>query len=59
MGFTFLIVTKNVLYLINHRKSAHQNGITQIMYKNLIIGNKPVNVILSLGKDGFFKIWNA
>ena len=25
----------------------------------MIIGNKPVNVILSLGKDGFFKIWNA
>ncbi len=42
-----------------HRKSAHSNGITQIIYKNLIIGNKPVNVIMSLGKDGFFKIWNA
>ncbi len=42
-----------------YSKSAHNNGITQIIYRNLIIGNKPVNVIMSLGKDGFFKIWNA
>jgi hypothetical protein len=40
-------------------KSAHLNGITQIIYKTIIINNKPQNIILSLGKDGFFKIWNA
>jgi len=40
-------------------KSAHANGITQIIYRNIIINNKPVNVIMSLGKDGFFKLWNA
>lgn len=58
MGFAFLIVTKNV-FLILLSKSAHANGITQIIYKNLFIGNKPVNIIMSLGKDGFFKIWNS
>lgn len=59
MGSTFVIVLKNVFIFKYHSKSAHSNGITQIIYKNLIIGNKPVNVIMSLGKDGFFKIWNA
>jgi WD40 repeat protein len=49
------------MYYFNFKfsKSAHGNGITQIIYKNLIIGNKPVDCIMSLGKDGFFKIWNA
>ncbi len=46
------------LYLF-FSKSAHSNGITKIIYTNLIINNKPTNVIFSLGKDGFFKTWNA
>jgi hypothetical protein len=46
-------------FLLIFSKSAHSNGITQILYRNIIINNKPVNVIFSLGKDGFFKVWNA
>lgn len=50
---------KKCTFFISKRKSAHANGITQIIYRNIIINNKPVNVIMSLGKDGFFKLWNA
>lgn len=50
---------KKCTFFIIKRKSAHANGITQIIYRNIIINNKPVNVIMSLGKDGFFKLWNA
>lgn len=46
-------------FLLIFSKSAHSNGITQILYRCIIINNKPVNVIFSLGKDGFLKVWNA
>jgi len=45
--------------LLKYRKSAHMNGITQIIFTTVIINNKPTSVIFSLGKDGFFKIWNS
>lgn len=51
--------SQKMYFFIKKRKSAHANGITQIIYRNIIINNKPVNVIMSLGKDGFFKLWNA
>lgn len=50
---------KMYFFYLSASKSAHANGITQIIYRNIIINNKPVNVIMSLGKDGFFKLWNA
>lgn len=63
MGSTYIRISKNVLHLFMYiklySKSAHLNGITQIIYKSIIINNKPQNIIFSLGKDGFFKIWNA
>ena len=41
------------------RKSAHNNAITQVELATLIFQGKPTNVVLSTGKDGFFKIWDA
>lgn len=40
------------------RKSAHPSMITQILTLNIIIKGKPTPVILSVGKDGFFRVWN-
>lgn len=32
--------------------------ITQILATNILIGGKPTPVILSVGKDGFFRVWD-
>lgn len=32
--------------------------ITQILPANIIIRGKPTPVILSVGKDGFFRVWD-
>jgi hypothetical protein len=41
------------------RKSAHNNAVTQVELAILIFQGKPTNVVLSTGKDGFLKIWDA
>jgi len=40
-------------------KSAHSNSITQVELTTLIFKGKPVNVVFSTAKDGFFKVWDA
>jgi hypothetical protein len=40
-------------------KHAHGNAITQVEYLSILYRGKPTNVILSVGKDGFFKVWQA
>lgn len=40
-------------------KSAHSNAITQVEYLNIIYKGKPTNVIVSIAKDGFLKVWDA
>lgn len=32
--------------------------ITQILTTSLLIKGKPTSVILSVGKDGFFRVWD-
>jgi len=58
MGSALRIKLFNVLYKI-FRKSAHNNAITQVELATVIFQGKPTNVVLSTGKDGFFKIWDA
>lgn len=58
MGSALRIKLDNVVIKL-FRKSAHNNAITQVELTTLIFRGKPTNVVLSTGKDGFFKIWDA
>jgi WD40 repeat protein len=39
-------------------KSAHPSMITQVLVTNILVKGNPTNVILSIGKDGFFRVWD-
>lgn len=58
-GIYFPNSLKKCKIILISRKGAHSNGISQLIYRNVIVNNKPQNLIFSLGKDGFFKVWNS
>ena len=58
MGFAVRRKYYNVR-IAGFRKSAHNNAITQVELASIIYQGKPTTVILSTGKDGFFKLWHA
>lgn len=40
------------------RKSAHPSAITQVATIQILYKGKPITAILSVGKDGFLRVWN-
>jgi len=57
MGSYYLVMPNNVIDML-FSKSAHPSMITQVLITNILVKGHPTNVILSIGKDGFFRVWD-
>lgn len=57
MGFV-VVIMPNYVHEYLFSKSAHPSMITQVIATSIILKGRPVPVILSIGKDGFFRVWD-
>jgi WD40 repeat protein len=58
LGFTIRIKSSDVFFL-SYSKSAHNNAITKVELTSVLYRGKPTSIIISIGKDGFLKLWDA